>query len=85
MGVNVDNLNQQLQEEGTEKDQLTADLNQMKAALEEYKRRAAKLEVIKQRFEVLRSKLQKLTRLGLKVEIRHNRMVIRLLEPRLAP
>ena len=36
------------------------------------------MERIKQRFEVLRDKLQKLTNLGLKVQIRHNRMVISL-------
>ena len=46
--------------------------------MEEYKARAAQLERIKKRFELLRSKLKKLTDLGLKVEIRKNRMVIRL-------
>ncbi len=78
MGVNVDELNRQLQEEGTAKDQMAADLAEMRLALDEYKKRATKLERIRQRFEVLREKLQKLTRLGLKVEIRHNRMVISL-------
>jgi chemotaxis protein MotB len=77
-GVDVDQLNQKLQQEGTEKERLAADLDQMKRALEEYKQRAAQLERIKQRFEVLRGKLQKLTNLGLKVQIRHNRMVISL-------
>ena len=50
----------------------------MNRALKEYQERAAQLERIKQRFEVLRDKLKKLTELGLKVEIRRNRMVIRL-------
>jgi len=35
----------------------------MKRALEEYKRRAAQLERIRKRFEVLRDKLEKLTEL----------------------
>ena len=78
MGVNLDTLNQQLQQTGTEKEQLAANLEQLKTALEEYKQRAAALERIKARFELLRNKLQKLTNLGLKVEIRRNRMVIRL-------
>ncbi|MEZ4220258.1 MAG: OmpA family protein [Polyangiaceae bacterium] len=78
MGVNLDELNQQLQQSGTEKEELAANLEQLKRALDEYKQRAAALERIKQRFDALRDKLQKLTNLGLKVEIRRNRMVIRL-------
>lgn len=78
MGVNIESLNQQLQASGTEKEQLNANLKQLKQALDEYKARAAQLERIKKRFELLRSKLQKLTQLGLKVEIRRNRMVISL-------
>ncbi len=78
MGVNMDALNEQLQQTGTEKEQLAASLGDLKRALEEYKKRAAQLEQIKARFETLRQKLQKLVTLGLKVEIRRNRMVIRL-------
>lgn len=78
MGVNIQTLNQQLQATGTEKEQLAANLKQLKQALDEYKARAAQLERIKKRFELVRSKLQKLTELGLKVEIRRNRMVISL-------
>jgi chemotaxis protein MotB len=78
MGINMDSLNEQLQQTGTEKQQLAASLSEVKLALEEYKRRAAQLERIKERFERLRQKLQKLVNLGLKVEIRRNRMVIRL-------
>ena len=69
---------QQLQQTGTEKQKLAANIEQLQHALEEYKQRAAQLERIKQRFELLRDKLKKLTELGLKVEIRRNRMVIRL-------
>ncbi|HVZ31074.1 MAG TPA: OmpA family protein, partial [Polyangiaceae bacterium] len=78
MGVNVDTLSRKLAEEGTEKERLSADVNELKQAVSEYQTRAAQLERIRSRFEVLRGKLQKLTKLGLKVEVRHNRMVITL-------
>ncbi len=78
MGVNLDELNKQLESEGAEKARLTASLDETQRALAEYKARAAQLERIKQRFEVLRQKLEKLTTLGLKVSIRNNRMVISL-------
>lgn len=78
MGVDLNTLNAQLQQAGTEKQQLTASLDELRKALEEYKARAAQLETIKERFELLRNKLQKLVNQGLKVEIRNNRMVIRL-------
>ncbi len=78
MGVNLDSVSAQLHQTGTEKDQMAASLSELKLALEEYKTRAAQLERIKARFETLRDKLQKLVTLGLKVEIRRNRMVIRL-------
>ena len=71
MGVNVEQLS-------TDKQRLASSLEETQRALEEYKARAAQLEKIKQRFEALRDKLQKLTNLGLKVQIRHNRMVISL-------
>ncbi len=78
MGVNMESLNEQLQQTGTQKEELSKSLQELQRALDEYKARAAQLERIKQRFEVLRDKLKKLTELGLKVEIRRNRMVIRL-------
>lgn len=78
MGINLDTINAQLQQTDTEKAQLAANLDQLKRALDEYKQRADQLERIKQRFELLRDKLNKLTQLGLKVEVRNNRMVIRL-------
>jgi chemotaxis protein MotB len=60
-----------LNEEGAEKGKLMA-------ALQEYKARAAALERIKARFESLRKKLDELTKLGLQIDIRNNRMVISL-------
>jgi chemotaxis protein MotB len=78
MGVNLDTINQQLEQTGTANQQLTKNIEELQRALKEYQERAAQLERIKQRFELLRDKLKKLTELGLKVEIRRNRMVIRL-------
>jgi chemotaxis protein MotB len=78
MGVDVETLTQKLLEEGTEKERLSADVDELKRAVTEYQARAAQLERIRGRFEVLRDKLQRLTKLGLKVEVRHNRMVISL-------
>jgi chemotaxis protein MotB len=78
MGVNLDTINQQLEQTGSTNKELTKNVEELQRALKEYQERAAQLERIKQRFELLRDKLKKLTELGLKVEIRRNRMVIRL-------
>lgn len=78
MGVDVETLERKLLEEGTEKERLSADVDELKRAVSEYQQRAAQLERIRGRFEVLREKLQQLTKMGLKVEVRHNRMVITL-------
>src|SRR5450432_35832 len=78
MGVNVSSLSQQLEQTGSQNKTLAKNLEDVNQALKEYQERAAQLERIKERFEVLRDKLKKLTDLGLKVEIRRNRMVIRL-------
>jgi chemotaxis protein MotB len=78
MGVDLEKTGIDLQKAGSEKEQLAQNMKELEAALDEYKKRAAQLERIKARFEALRTKLKKLTDLGLKVEIRHNRMVIRL-------
>ncbi len=74
----VDTLKNRLRESGVNLDNLSANLEQQTKALEEYKRRAEQLDQIRQRFELLRTKLKKLTDLGLKVEVRDNRMLIQL-------
>ena len=74
----IEDLKRQLKERGVNLDNLSASLEQQKKALEEYKRRAEQLDQIRKRFELLRDKLQKLTKLGLKVEVRDNRMLIQL-------
>jgi chemotaxis protein MotB len=74
----VAELEQQLQKLGFELSESGANNDRLSSALEEYKKRAAALERIKARFETLRKKLEKLTQLGLKIEVRKNRMVISL-------
>jgi chemotaxis protein MotB len=70
-GANIGQLNQNL-------DATKSTLAEQEKALAEYKARAAQLERIKARFEALRNKLDALTKLGLAVSIRRNRMVISL-------
>jgi chemotaxis protein MotB len=74
----VAELEGQLRAAGVETSKLTATLQDRERALAEYQTRARQLEQIKARFELLRRKLDELTRLGLAVRIRHNRMVISL-------
>jgi chemotaxis protein MotB len=75
---NVAALTKQLSDMGVEVSATKADLAEREKALEEFKARAHQLELIKARFEKLKSKLDELTKLGLAVNIRHNRMVISL-------
>jgi chemotaxis protein MotB len=74
----VDELKRKLQERGLTLENLNQNLAEQRKALEEYKARADQLEEIRKRFELLRAKLQKLTALGLKVDVRDNRMLIQL-------
>jgi chemotaxis protein MotB len=74
----IDDLKTQLRARGLDLDNLNASLEQQKKALDEYAQRARQLEETRKRFELLRSKLQKLTEFGLKVETRDNRMLIQL-------
>jgi chemotaxis protein MotB len=67
-----------LESKGKTIDTLNANLAEMKKALEDYKARARVLELVKARMLELRRKLEGLVKLGLKVNIRKNRMVISL-------
>lgn len=71
-------IKQKFRERGVDLDNATQSLAQQQRALEEYMRRAEQLEQIRKRLDLLRDKLQKLTSLGLKVEVRDNRMLIAL-------
>ncbi|MEO7331189.1 MAG: OmpA family protein [Minicystis sp.] len=74
----IEQLKQQLKTAGVDIGNLNANLEQQARALEDYRRRAEQLEAIKRRFELLREKLAALTKLGLTVTVRNNRMVIQL-------
>ncbi len=74
----INDLTKQLSDLGIQVSSTKADLADRQKALEEYQARAHQLELIKERFEKLRSKLDELTKLGLAVNVRHNRMVISL-------
>jgi len=74
----IDALKKQLADRGANLDNLNQSLAEQRKALEEYARRTEQLDAIRKRFELLQTKLQKLTQLGLKVEVRNNRMLIQL-------
>src|SRR5687768_11677150 len=74
----IDELKRQLTERGVNLENMSASLAEQKKALDEYARRTDQLDQIRKRFELLQQKLQKLTNLGLQVEVRNNRMLIRL-------
>ncbi|MGH7436487.1 MAG: OmpA family protein [Polyangiaceae bacterium] len=74
----VADLTKQLRDMGVEVNSTKASLAEQQKALAEYQARAKQLEEIKARFEKLKSKLDELSKLGLNVNIRHNRTVISL-------
>jgi len=78
MGMDLNKLNEALATKGQALENLNTDLAQMRNALAEYQARARTLEAIKARMLALRKKLESLTALGLKVNIRRNRMIISL-------
>jgi chemotaxis protein MotB len=74
----IDDLTKKLQDLGVNVSSMKSDLDDRQKALDAYKERARQLELIKERFEKLKAKLDALTKLGLTVNVRHNRMVISL-------
>jgi chemotaxis protein MotB len=68
----------QLSARGVDLENLNSSLDQQRKALDEYRQRAEQLDQVRKRFDLLRTKLKKLTELGLKVEVRDNRMLIQL-------
>ncbi|WP_394824330.1 OmpA family protein [Pendulispora albinea] len=67
----INELRGQLKQAGVDSDKL-------KQAVAEYKQRSEQLAAIEQRFRDLKTRLDKLTQVGLKVVVRNNRMVIQL-------
>jgi chemotaxis protein MotB len=78
MGFDMSKLSGDLQAAKSKVSDLSSTLEEREKALEEYRARAKQLEAIKARFDLLRRKLDELTKLGLAVNIRRNRMVISL-------
>jgi chemotaxis protein MotB len=74
----IEKLKDDLKAAGLNVQQSRADADRLKQALAEYKQRADQLAAIEQRFRDLKSRLDKLTQIGLKVVVRNNRMVIQL-------
>jgi chemotaxis protein MotB len=74
----IADLTKQLEAMGVNVSSMKSDLDERQKALDSYKERARQLELIKERFEKLKAKLDTLTKLGLAVNVRHNRMVISL-------
>lgn len=74
----IEALRLKLAERGVNLDSLAADLESQKKALAEYEQRMTRLHEIREKFDRLKNKLNELTRLGLKVAVRDNRMVIQL-------
>ena len=70
----IDAMKAQLQDFAKTKE----DAANLMKALKDYKERADRLAVIEARFRELRTKLDKLNSIGLKVVVRNNRMVIQL-------
>jgi chemotaxis protein MotB len=78
----IDDLKQKMQQLGIDYEGKLGKSEQEKTnlaqALAEYKTRADQLDAMKKRFQDLKARLDKLTSAGLKVTIRHNRMIINL-------
>jgi chemotaxis protein MotB len=74
----IEGMKEQLKQAGINVEQSKAEGDRLKQALAEYKQRADQLAAIEQRFRDLKSRLDKLTQIGLKVVVRNNRMVIQL-------
>lgn len=74
----IEQLKKQLSDAGVDIAKLNASLTEQARALEEFRKRAEQFEQIKKRFDLLREKLQSLTKFGLSVTTRNNRLVIQL-------
>ena len=74
----IERMKEQLKQAGVALGQSKDEAAKLQQALAEYKQRADQLAAIEARFRELRSKLDKLNQIGLKVVVRNNRMVIQL-------
>ena len=74
----IDKMKEQLKQAGLSLDRSTSEQAKLTQALAEYKQRADQLAVIEARFRELRTKLDKLNQVGVKVVPRNNRLVVQL-------
>jgi chemotaxis protein MotB len=74
----VDALKGQLKKAGVDLSNVNATLAEQNAALEKLRKDKEQLEAIRKRFDLLKQKLEALTKLGLSVTVRKNRMTIQL-------
>ena len=74
----IDQLRLDLKKAGVNVSNLSADLADQKSALDKLRKDKEQLEAIRKRFELLKQKLDSLTKLGLNVTVRKNRMTIQL-------
>lgn len=74
----LEQMLEQLKQAGLSVDKSKDENARLQQALAEYKQRADQLAQIEQRFRELRTRLEALTKVGLKVVVRNNRMVIQL-------
>ena len=74
----IERMKEQLKQSGLSLDKTKEEAAKLQQALSEYKQRADQLAAIEARFRELKSKLDKLNQIGLKVVVRNNRMVIQL-------
>lgn len=74
----IERMKEQLKQAGISLDKSQGEAAKLAQALAEYKQRADQLAAIEERFRALRAKLDKLTKFGVKVEPRNNRLVVQL-------
>lgn len=74
----IEQLRTQLKKAGVDLSNLNADLAEQRSALEKLRRDKEQLDEIRKRFDLLKHKLETLTKLGLNVTVRNNRMMIQL-------
>ncbi len=74
----IEKMKEQLKQAGISLDKSQGEAAKLAQALAEYKQRAEQLAIIEARFRELRSKLDKLNQVGVKVVPRNNRLVVQL-------
>jgi chemotaxis protein MotB len=74
----IEKMKDQLKQAGVSLDKSQGEAAKLAQALAEYKQRADQLAIIEGRFRELRSKLDKLNQVGVKVVPRNNRLVVQL-------